>query len=55
MPSREIEDFIARWSAVSSVAFAPDGCALLITEQSTNGPVTLIKPSPGFEQTDPHP
>lgn len=37
---------------VSSVSFAPDGTALFITEQTTNGPVTLIKRAPGFAQTD---
>jgi WD40 repeat protein len=34
------------------VAFAPDGNALFITEQTTNGPVTVIKRAPSFEQTD---
>jgi WD40 repeat protein len=37
---------------VSSVSFAPDGTALFITEQPTNGPVTLIKRAPGFAETD---
>jgi WD40 repeat protein len=37
------------------VAFAPDGSALLILQNRTNGPVTLIKRAPSFEQTDPRP
>jgi WD40 repeat protein/predicted Ser/Thr protein kinase len=39
-------------ATVSWVSFAPGGDALLITEQSTNGPVTLIERAPSFEQTD---
>jgi len=35
-----------------SVAFSPDGSALFITEETTNGPVTIVKRAPSFEQTD---
>jgi WD40 repeat protein/tRNA A-37 threonylcarbamoyl transferase component Bud32 len=37
---------------VGAVSFAPDGSALFITEQRTNGPVTLIQRAASFAETD---
>jgi WD40 repeat protein len=37
------------------VAFAPDGSALFIMQERSNGAVTLIKRAPSFEQTDARP